>query len=249
MFPALQTRLRFCHAFTSEKVGRTHTHTHPFWQLEQIRKGPVLLEETDKLTELVRGQMVLIPPGCEHRFLYPDTAVAWTSCKFDLTGLTPPGGSLLLPEGPISSALGEVLSLMVEEAQGHPHERINHLIAAILVPTAIRQEQPQSPEEAFIARIEEAVRIGQGSPLSVKELASRLGYQPGYLAKRFKEIKGESLKGFIDAERMARARDLLRYSPLSVSEVAHSLGFPEIYAFSRFFTRHQGTSPSRFRRC
>ena len=96
--------------------------------------------------------------------------------------------------------------------------------------------------------IENRIRKARGGPLNIQTLADAMGYDPGYLAARFKQLTGRSLKAHIDAGRMDRARELLRYSMMTVSEIAEELGFPEIYSFSRFFKKHAGRSPTAWRR-
>jgi AraC-like DNA-binding protein len=46
---------------------------------------------------------------------------------------------------------------------------------------------------------------------------------------------------------MLEARRLLYYTKLPIKEVAYEIGFDDIQAFSRFFRKHEGMPPSRFR--
>ena len=60
---------------------------------------------------------------------------------------------------------------------------------------------------------------------------------------------GIPLKAYIDNELAERARRYLDYSERNISEVASQLGFPDIYSFSRFFSRmNKGLSPTAFRK-
>ena len=47
--------------------------------------------------------------------------------------------------------------------------------------------------------------------------------------------------------RIERAKDLLASSEMSVTAIAESCGFATLYAFSRQFSRHVGTSPLKYR--
>jgi AraC-like DNA-binding protein len=46
---------------------------------------------------------------------------------------------------------------------------------------------------------------------------------------------------------MLEARRLLWHTDKDVSQIAYEIGFNDIQAFSRFFKKHQGLSPSNFR--
>ena len=46
---------------------------------------------------------------------------------------------------------------------------------------------------------------------------------------------------------MLEARRLLKYSDLQIQEVAYELGYEDVQAFSRFFKKQEGLSPSKFK--
>ena len=46
---------------------------------------------------------------------------------------------------------------------------------------------------------------------------------------------------------MLEARRALLYSNLSVAEIGYAVGFADPAYFTRFFTRHEGQSPLRYR--
>jgi AraC-like DNA-binding protein len=46
---------------------------------------------------------------------------------------------------------------------------------------------------------------------------------------------------------MLEARRLLTYTEKSISEIGFELGFSDIQAFSRFFSKQEGSSPQKFR--
>lgn len=79
--------------------------------------------------------------------------------------------------------------------------------------------------------------------------AARLcGYSRDYLNRQVHKRFGVSLKGWLDRELAGRARRSLDYSSQGVTEIAAELGFPSVYAFSRFFSRVTGMSPTAYRK-
>jgi AraC-like DNA-binding protein len=58
---------------------------------------------------------------------------------------------------------------------------------------------------------------------------------------------GQSGKAYIDARIMLEAKRLLAYSDDSVASIGAFLGFSEATNFGKYFQRHEGVSPERFR--
>jgi len=84
-------------------------------------------------------------------------------------------------------------------------------------------------------------------PPPVAELARINGVSPRKLAKSFHAHFGKSIPSWLSEWRLNRARDLLLGSDLSVRDVAISVGYTQVTAFTRIFTNHFGTPPSRIR--
>ena len=82
---------------------------------------------------------------------------------------------------------------------------------------------------------------------SVADYAALLHKSPKTLANLFKKIGEKTPLQFIQARRMLEARRLLSHADLPVSEIGYEIGFNDIQAFSRFFRKNQGLSPSAYR--
>lgn len=80
------------------------------------------------------------------------------------------------------------------------------------------------------------------------DFARALSVHPNYLNRILKENMGSSTKQLIQERFLQQARILLKYSDLDVSEISHALGFRELTHFSAFFRKHEGTSPSMYRK-
>lgn len=78
------------------------------------------------------------------------------------------------------------------------------------------------------------------------EIGADLGMSVRYIHKIF-EATGFTPRGFLTEERMKRARWLLLDSDHTVAEVGTLVGYSDVAHFSRAFSSHFGTSPSRFR--
>jgi AraC family transcriptional regulator, carnitine catabolism transcriptional activator len=85
-------------------------------------------------------------------------------------------------------------------------------------------------------------------PLSVSELARRLGVSARHLRRRFCAATAVSPARHYMRLRLSRAHNLLEQTELSVTEVAITCGFGSLEHFSRMYRRAFSCAPSRDRR-
>lgn len=64
----------------------------------------------------------------------------------------------------------------------------------------------------------------------------------------FKDLTGFAPHDYLIKSRMRKAAALIRQSNSSIEEIAAQIGIDELYYFSRMFKRHQGQSPSAYRK-
>jgi AraC family transcriptional regulator of arabinose operon len=85
-------------------------------------------------------------------------------------------------------------------------------------------------------------------PLTVDTLCSKTGVSQPYLYKIFKQEVGVSPKQYVLEKKLNRAEKLLISTSLTISEIAMEVGFADVLAFSKFFTKRTGASPTDFRK-
>lgn len=83
---------------------------------------------------------------------------------------------------------------------------------------------------------------------TVAEYADLLNKSPKTLSNVFSKIHSKSPLQYIKERRLLEARRLLIYSDKQIQEVAYEIGFEDIQAFSRFFKKQEGVSPSEFKK-
>jgi len=86
-----------------------------------------------------------------------------------------------------------------------------------------------------------------GGPLSVRDLAARLGVSPRTLARRFAERLGTSPGAWLLGRRVAAARALLESTDLPVEAIAARVGLGSAVNLRRRFRAATGTTPSAHR--
>lgn len=88
----------------------------------------------------------------------------------------------------------------------------------------------------------------KSAPPLVTDLADAQALHANYLSTVVKAKTGRTVGEWTAAKLAAEARGLLLDRGVAVKEVAYRLGFSEPTAFSRFFKRETGLTPSAFRR-
>ena len=71
------------------------------------------------------------------------------------------------------------------------------------------------------------------SRFGVKDIASRLGYDPSYLSSLFRKRTGQPLHAFIKEAKVQEARVLLLYTSQPLTSIASALGFHSLSHFSK----------------
>ncbi|WP_052848048.1 GlxA family transcriptional regulator [Streptomyces avicenniae] len=87
-----------------------------------------------------------------------------------------------------------------------------------------------------------------GTPLSVDDLAARLGVSPRTLARRFAAQLGTSPGAWLLSRRVAAARTLLEETDLPVEAIAARVGLSSAVNLRRRFRARTGTTPGAYRR-
>lgn len=83
--------------------------------------------------------------------------------------------------------------------------------------------------------------------IQIAEVASAVGVHASYLASAFREEYGMAPKKYLAGLKARKAQELLLQTDLPIYIVASSVGFADPLAFSKFFHRTTGMSPTEFR--
>lgn len=83
--------------------------------------------------------------------------------------------------------------------------------------------------------------------ITVREICEKLGVSEPYLFRIFKSEYGKSPKRYISDFRIAQSKLLLTRTDMKIGEVGSAVGFDDVLAFSKFFSKETGMSPSAYR--
>ena len=108
-------------------------------------------------------------------------------------------------------------------------------------------EQTRPNKNPYVDQAVSYMQMNFHRPLTVEEVATTCGVDDRYLYNLFVKHAQISPKQYLNKLRLDNAKQLLRGSDYTVTEVAFSVGFTDVLAFSRFFTKHTGLSPTAYR--
>lgn len=107
---------------------------------------------------------------------------------------------------------------------------------------------PQLATETHLSDVLAWARVNLASQLSLDVLAERAKMSRRTFTRRFKEATGSTVSRWLNAERVARAQQLLETTDLPIECIADESGFGTPLSLRQQFGVHLGTSPSDYRR-
>lgn len=85
-------------------------------------------------------------------------------------------------------------------------------------------------------------------PVTLAEIAQRIGTSPRTANRLFKEQTGTTPVQWLLRQRVGHAQELLETTDLPIEEIAVHCGFGTAISLRQHFARHTGTSPTAYRR-
>ncbi|MDQ8184207.1 AraC family transcriptional regulator [Pelagicoccus sp. SDUM812002] len=92
------------------------------------------------------------------------------------------------------------------------------------------------------------IRENYANPISIPELARKIGLSQRQLERRFNSVFRVSPRRYIVRLRLIIASDRLRESDMPITEIAYECGFYDHSSFIRHFRSTFGTTPLKFRK-
>lgn len=234
-----------------KETGTVAVHTHPFWQLEIVLRGPISYSWQDQRGDLQAGDMLLVAPDVEHSFRYDRHGCSWITLKFinsSETGRLHEGA--VIRNSLFNDQFITALQTMVTGPILNTYERIfveGFIQSLFQYLVSQHTAYDDNADYTLVRTVKDLVRKRGGKAVNINELAEQMSYTRSHLSKQFRSLSGENLKGFIDRIRLEKAKELLLYSEYAIAEISEVLGFKDLFSFSRFFKRGTGESPRSYR--
>lgn len=110
---------------------------------------------------------------------------------------------------------------------------------------SVREEPVR--REGWLDDVKDYLDLHASENIRIEDAARLVGIHRSHLYAAFRGKFGLSPQQYLQKIRLEKGASLLRETCLSVTEIGLSLGYPELYSFSRSFTKYFGISPSSYR--
>lgn len=252
-------------------------HQHLFFEAVRIVSGEGVFEIFRSASEMRKfkysaGSIFLIPPNTTHcfriskrsRFLFVrftdrhiDEHIG-TKAKHALyLSYSSPKISLNGPEAKVADEIFALLesehTLMREFSEGLVRSSADTaltLIARALcrskTPSCSTCAENDTEREMHMIQYIQ-MNIHRPDLLKTEQLSKQFGLSENYIGRYFKTHFNESLRQYVNRNRMKRAEYLVANSRMSVKEIAYDMGFSDSCHLIKKFKEYCGVSPIRYR--
>ena len=112
---------------------------------------------------------------------------------------------------------------------------------------AARGGRSGSPNDGKMKKALRYIDAHLSDELRLEEVAAHVYLSPYYFSKLFKKYQGIGFNAWVNHQRMANAKELLRHSDWSIASIARNLGFSQTSYFCKVFRQTYQVTPQVFR--
>ena len=142
-----------------------------------------------------------------------------------------------------------VLELMNKTAVKGVADQIDYLMNLLLIESFLpSQLEMHSASEQVFLEIVHWINLHFRDDIDLKKMAQKNGLSYSKFQRLWRSKFDFSPIQYIQKLRNSEAKALLWESDLTIGEIAETLGFQNQFYFSNFFRKHNGMSPSAFRK-
>ena len=134
-----------------------------------------------------------------------------------------------------------IKSTSVNEIQGLLRELI---LSAI---DAVNEKRKNIKSQKTVDEVKKYITDNFEEPITVKDLAAELHYNPNYLNNLFKQITGSTILEYLTQYRINVAKDLLKNTDMRQADIAYRVGYKNEQYFKKLFQSSTGLAPKEYR--
>jgi AraC-like DNA-binding protein len=228
-----------------------------YYELLVVERGTVQVDVAGRVACLAARDAALIAPNRSYRCLSGAAPSLWIA-RFDASevdiGLPLTGARAYRLAAERREPVFAVLRLLAETAAEHSSYRrllrrlhFTAVVASVLEGSNIRELGPPDSSGLVLGALD-IIERRYAECIGPAEIARELGRHPAYLTNLVRQATGKSLGTWLIERRLGEARVLLSETDDPVGDIAAAVGYVDVSHFARYFTRHYGAPPARWRR-
>ena len=226
-----------------EKDYSVQNHTHPCYELVYYLDGTG--ESVINSTNYKFGQdtFILVGPKTPH------SEASATGSEVIFMGFTTNYEDLregIYEKG--SEAIKAALKEIEDERNGKRsyHKAMLNLLAEKVVLLLLRTSSGKTGEQS-VPDVLEYIRMNANKNVSIRDMASELGYSYDYFRKMVASAAGENAKDFLLGIKIKNAKEYLLNTSMSVNAISIVTGFSSPSHLCSVFREREGLTPNDFR--
>ncbi len=243
-------------------------HWHMEMECIRVLEGSFSAYLNNQLYTLAKGDILLVECGCLHRgepsngcvydcvvFSLPSSGEAYGTVFHRTAPLTMLNAGvnrrITAADGPLFDAASALMNTVCDKADGHELAAYGYLFLMI----AQLRTEPSTPSEPslpprgahVVMRVLERLERDFREDFSLRSLAADLGVSEKYLCRLFKEYTNQTIVEHLNERRIENAcREIATGN--SITTAAFNSGFNDVSYFSKTFKKHQGITPSAYKK-
>ncbi len=243
------------HYKTRKNKYKFNGDRHTFWEMHIVLNGSKILTCEDKIINLSKGQMYLIPPHEFHSYTVTDVELEYIVLTFDMDYIPPDAVYTLSDEN-----LFLIRMMISEMSEKFPQGNFNDesttapqtlkLLAELLINRAVSYDAVPCTKNEYSDIYEKAVNFMKANifdRISLNDIAKHCGISNSSLKNLFKTHTKNGVMHYYNSIKMEYAKKMLM-DGLSVNSIAEELNFSSQAYFSSAFKQYSGLSPLEFKK-
>lgn len=240
-------------------------HRHPYPEYCVMIEGRSFVELDGSYYPMTRGSVCYIPGGVNHNIYWNAAGatcsilwMAFADNKLRMHVTSYRNDRYHVTDG-VDLTVDSLLPDLVDQEFARRKEHyLDHILSyltsfwysVIRKHEALHEQGAPQPDwkTKIVSEVDEYLFKHVSDKITLKELSDAVKLSPNYLSYLFKEIRGVNLFDYIHAQKIERAKELLKIRSLNVAEIAYLVGYKDPFYFTKIFKKVVGDNPSQFRK-
>lgn len=264
MEPASFKTKDYLYSYISAKPPKLELHTHKYYELLYLIDGDISYLVGDRLYKAASGDIFITAPGQEHGISFNSEAIYsrhFIQVSQNLIETLPQElrnnfinnlctncnriPSEIVKKHNLGSYFMNVRNHLKRDSVMDDFMFRTYSLQLVAVMNTISESEVISyfEEKPIVLDIKEYIIQNLDSPISLDTIAAHFFLSKYHLCHIFRTDTGMTIKGYINLQRVARARELL-LSGRTPADIPKLCGFNDYSTFYRTFKRYTGYSPT-----